>query len=113
MMDLMKRFWNDESGQGLTEYALVLALISIGLIAVLVLFRDAIGRVFDRIVEVDGVNATQRDCWDLTPLLSPVGREVTLVVRRGDERFKVQVPITRARYFVDSMRFARDANESR
>jgi pilus assembly protein Flp/PilA len=52
MMDLMKRFWNDESGQGLTEYALVLALISIGLIAVLVLFRDAIGRVFDRIVEV-------------------------------------------------------------
>jgi pilus assembly protein Flp/PilA len=51
-MDLMKRFWNDESGQGLTEYALVLALISIGLIAVLVLFRDAIGRVFDRIVEV-------------------------------------------------------------
>jgi Flp pilus assembly pilin Flp len=36
----------------LTEYALVLALVSIGLIAVLVLFRDAIGRVFDRIVEV-------------------------------------------------------------
>jgi pilus assembly protein Flp/PilA len=52
MMDLMKRFWKDESGQGLTEYALVLALISIGLIAVLIVFRDAIGRVFDRIVEV-------------------------------------------------------------
>ena len=52
MMDLMKRFWTDESGQGLTEYALVLALISIGLIAVLIVFRDAIGRVFDRIVEV-------------------------------------------------------------
>jgi pilus assembly protein Flp/PilA len=52
MMDLMKRFWNDESGQGLTEYALVLALISIGLIAVLIVFRDAIGRVFDRIVDV-------------------------------------------------------------
>ena len=52
MMDLMKRFWSDESGQGLTEYALVLALISIGLIAVLIVFRDAIGRVFDRIVDV-------------------------------------------------------------
>ena len=52
MMDLLKRFWNDESGQGLTEYALVLALISIGLIAVLIVFRDAIGRVFDRIVDV-------------------------------------------------------------
>jgi pilus assembly protein Flp/PilA len=52
MKDLLKRFWNDESGQGLTEYALVLALVSVGLIAVLVLFRDAIGRVFDRVVEV-------------------------------------------------------------
>ena len=35
-----------------TEYALVLALISIGLIAVLIVFRDAIGRVFDRVVGV-------------------------------------------------------------
>jgi pilus assembly protein Flp/PilA len=52
MKDLMQRFWNDESGQGLTEYALVLALVSVGLIAVLVLFRDAIGKVFDRVVEV-------------------------------------------------------------
>lgn len=52
MMDLVKRFWKDESGQGLTEYALVLALISIGLIAVLIVFRDAIGRIFDKITDV-------------------------------------------------------------
>ena len=52
MKDLLKRFWEDESGQGLTEYALVLALISIGLIAVLIVFRDSIGRVFDRVVGV-------------------------------------------------------------
>ncbi len=52
MKDLMQHFWNDESGQGLTEYALVLALVSIGLIAVLVLFRDAIGKVFSRLVDV-------------------------------------------------------------
>jgi pilus assembly protein Flp/PilA len=52
MKDLMKRFWADESGQGLTEYALVLALISIGLIAVLIVFRDSIGRVFDRVTGV-------------------------------------------------------------
>jgi len=52
MMDLMRRFWNDEYGQGLTEYALVIALVSIGLIAVLVTFRDSIGRVFDRIAQV-------------------------------------------------------------
>jgi len=52
MNDLMTRFWNNESGQGLTEYALVIALVSVGLIAVLTVFRDSIGRVFDRISEV-------------------------------------------------------------
>jgi Flp pilus assembly pilin Flp len=52
MQDLITRFWNSESGQGLTEYALVIALVSVGLIAVLTLFRDSIGRVFDRITAV-------------------------------------------------------------
>ena len=52
MLSHFARFWNDESGQGLTEYALVLALVSIGLIAVLVLFRDSIGGIFDRIAQV-------------------------------------------------------------
>jgi pilus assembly protein Flp/PilA len=51
MKDLMRRFWTDESGQGLTEYALIIALVSIGLIAVLLLFRNAIGAVFDNIIE--------------------------------------------------------------
>ncbi len=49
MQDLMKRFWTDESGQGLTEYALIIALVSIGLIAILIVFRDAIGDVFKNI----------------------------------------------------------------
>lgn len=52
MLSLFARFWNEESGQGLTEYALILALVSIGLIAVLVVFRDAIGGIFDRIAQV-------------------------------------------------------------
>lgn len=52
MLSLFSRFWTDESGQGLTEYALVLALVSIGLIAVLVIFREAIGGIFDRIAQV-------------------------------------------------------------
>ena len=52
MLSLLARYWHDDSGQGLTEYALVLALISIGLIAVLVIFRDAIGSIFDRIAQV-------------------------------------------------------------
>lgn len=47
MMDLFRRFWTDESGQGLTEYALIIAIVSVGLIAVLYVFRDAIGAVFD------------------------------------------------------------------
>ncbi|MFW6206760.1 MAG: Flp family type IVb pilin, partial [Gemmatimonadota bacterium] len=52
MLERFARFWHEESGQGLTEYALILALVSIGLIAVLVVFRDAIGGIFDRIAQV-------------------------------------------------------------
>lgn len=60
MQDLMRRFWTDESGQGLTEYALIIALVSIGLIAVLLLFRNAIGGVFDAIIgELDNAPAGQ------------------------------------------------------
>lgn len=47
MTKLFKNFWNDESGQGLTEYALIIALVAIGLIAILVLFRNSIGNVFN------------------------------------------------------------------
>ena len=32
MMELAKRFWNDESGQGLAEYALLLGLIVVGVV---------------------------------------------------------------------------------
>jgi pilus assembly protein Flp/PilA len=49
MKQLFKSFWTDESGQGLTEYALIIALVSIGLILVLILFRNAIGNVFNAI----------------------------------------------------------------
>ena len=51
MKALFNRFWIDESGQGLTEYALIIALVSIGLIAILIIFRDEIGDVFSRIAE--------------------------------------------------------------
>ena len=49
MLSLIERFWTEDSGQGLTEYALVLALVSVGLIAVLIIFRDAIGGIFPSI----------------------------------------------------------------
>lgn len=52
MLSLFERFWTDESGQGLTEYALILALVSVGLIVIMVVFRNAIGGIFSRIAEV-------------------------------------------------------------
>ncbi|HSG47242.1 MAG TPA: Flp family type IVb pilin [Longimicrobiales bacterium] len=52
MLSTLSKFWKDESGQGLTEYALILALVSVGLIAVMIVFRDAIGGIFNRIAQV-------------------------------------------------------------
>jgi pilus assembly protein Flp/PilA len=49
MKELFTSLWKDESGQGLTEYALIIALVAIGLIIVLVAFRNEIGAVFNRI----------------------------------------------------------------
>ena len=45
-MQLIRNFWRDESGQGLTEYAVIVALVAVGLILVLVSFREAIAQVF-------------------------------------------------------------------
>ncbi|NIY13130.1 MAG: Flp family type IVb pilin [Gemmatimonadetes bacterium] len=52
MLSLFGRFWTEDAGQGLTEYALILALVSVGLIAIMVVFRDAIGGIFSRIAQV-------------------------------------------------------------
>jgi Flp pilus assembly pilin Flp len=46
MKAVLRNLWNDESGQGLTEYALLIALVSLGLITLLSLYRNAIGNVF-------------------------------------------------------------------
>jgi len=45
----MPRFLEDEQGQGLIEYALVLAVISITIIVVLVFFRGQLGNLFSNI----------------------------------------------------------------
>jgi Flp pilus assembly pilin Flp len=52
MFALLGSFWSEDTGQGLTEYALILALVSVGLIAIMVVFRDAIGGIFQRIAQV-------------------------------------------------------------
>ncbi len=47
MVALWKNFWSDDSGQGLVEYVLIVALVAIGLTAVLILFRNRIGGVLN------------------------------------------------------------------
>ncbi|MBT8395704.1 MAG: Flp family type IVb pilin [Gemmatimonadetes bacterium] len=59
MLKFLKSLWTDESGQGLTEYALIIALVSIGLIIILIIFRNAIGLVFSKISSALNVNPTQ------------------------------------------------------
>jgi Flp pilus assembly pilin Flp len=46
MSELLRNFWSEESGQGLVEYVLIIALVSIGLTVVMLLFRNSIGNVF-------------------------------------------------------------------
>jgi pilus assembly protein Flp/PilA len=45
-----------EDGQGLVEYALILVLVAIIVIAILALLGPEIGNVFSRIVDVLGNN---------------------------------------------------------
>jgi pilus assembly protein Flp/PilA len=45
-MELSKNLWSDDSGQGLVEYALIIALVAIGLILALLFLRNAIGNIF-------------------------------------------------------------------
>lgn len=48
MTALWQQFSTDESGQGLVEYALIIALVAIGLIAILTLLRNSVGEIFER-----------------------------------------------------------------
>ncbi len=48
MMDLMRTFWKDESGQDMAEYGLLLVLIAVIVSATVILFRDAIVNAFSR-----------------------------------------------------------------
>jgi pilus assembly protein Flp/PilA len=47
MKELWNNFVSDDSGQGLVEYVLIIALVAIGLIAVMLIFRNQIGGIFD------------------------------------------------------------------
>ena len=49
MLELVKGFWADQSGQDLSEYALLLVLIAAALIVVLVALRAQIQSAFSRV----------------------------------------------------------------
>jgi len=48
-MELFKRLWNDEEGQGMVEYALIIALVSIVVIGVLITLGGQLGTIFTNI----------------------------------------------------------------
>ena len=51
---MLKRFFEDESGQGMVEYALIIALIAVALIAAVTLLKNRISNIFSS--AGDGMN---------------------------------------------------------
>jgi len=49
MVAVIKQFWNDESGQGLPEYALLVAAVVVMVIAATTLFADDVQGLFNNI----------------------------------------------------------------
>ena len=47
MKAALQSLWQDDTGQGLVEYALIIALVAVGLIAILLVLRNSIGNVFN------------------------------------------------------------------
>jgi pilus assembly protein Flp/PilA len=48
MMKLARTLWNDESGQGLSEYALLLGLIVVGVVLIIASMGESIKNIFTR-----------------------------------------------------------------
>ncbi len=51
MTSLIKRLWTEESGQGMAEYGLILALVAIAVIVALGLMGDSINEKFKAVTE--------------------------------------------------------------
>jgi Flp pilus assembly pilin Flp len=48
---VMKRLWMEEEGQSLSEYALILAIVVIAVIAILIALKDQIVALFQKIID--------------------------------------------------------------
>mgnify|MGYP001053952255 CR=1 FL=1 len=49
MVNLIKQIWNDESGQGLPEYALLVAAVVVMVVVATTLFSDTVKNLFNEI----------------------------------------------------------------
>jgi pilus assembly protein Flp/PilA len=56
MVPMLKALWEDEAGQGLVEYALIIALVSIGLILALTVLKNSIATIFGKIGDTLNAN---------------------------------------------------------
>ncbi|HAF17585.1 MAG: Flp family type IVb pilin [Thermacetogeniaceae bacterium] len=50
-MDFVKRFFREETGQGMAEYGLILALVAVAVIAVLGLLGDQLVAIFNDVID--------------------------------------------------------------
>lgn len=48
-MEQLKKLWKEEAGQGMTEYGLIIGVVSVLLITVLVAFKDKLVEIFQKI----------------------------------------------------------------
>jgi pilus assembly protein Flp/PilA len=51
MWNSIKKFWNDEEGQALSEYGLILGIIAVAAIVALVALKDKLVAVFTKITD--------------------------------------------------------------
>lgn len=58
MMNMVKRLWNEEEGQGMTEYGLIIGIVAVALIAVLAIFRGKISEIFTSVGTTLDANTT-------------------------------------------------------
>ena len=48
-MEIVKKLWSEETGQGMTEYGLIIGIVAVMLIVVLVAFREKLIVIFKSI----------------------------------------------------------------
>ncbi len=57
MLEILKKLWAEESGQAMTEYGLILALVAVLLIGSLLAMKDKLSGLFgDVSTGLDGTN---------------------------------------------------------